>query len=119
MAHLPEHLDTILGHHLKSLPDTCSCLGTHAHARDAVLETESSQFLLGDLNILAVCLISDNNHLHLFIGVLLDLTHPELLNVLESLSDLQVEDENDSLCVFIVCAGDGAESLLACGIPDL
>lgn len=84
-----------------------------------MLETEGGQLFLSDLDILAVSLVPDNDQLHLFIGVLFDFVHPELLDVLESFADLQVEDQDDALSIFVVSAGDGTESLLASGIPDL
>ena len=57
--------------------------------------------------------------MHFLIRVFFDFVHPELLNILKSPADLEVEDQNNALSIFVVCAGDGPESLLACGIPDL
>jgi hypothetical protein len=30
-----------------------------------------------------------------------------------------VKDDNDAVCTPVVAAGDGAESFLACSVPDL
>lgn len=47
------------------------------------------------------------------------LSGPELLNVFEGLIAGEVVDHDDAMCAFVVRTGDGAESFLACSIPDL
>ena len=54
-----------------------------------------------------------------FLTVFFDFLQPVIFDALESFPVMDVKYNNDALSLFIVCAGDGSESLLSCSIPDL
>lgn len=63
--------------------------------------------------------ISNEEEQRVLLGVLFDFAHPELGYVVEALLVSHIEDQEDGLAAPVVGAGDGAEPLLARGVPDL
>ena len=99
------HIDIILG---RSLPKF------HTKLRGQLLS------LLGrhDLLIEHIALVADQDLVDVDIGMLLDLAYP-IANGLEGTAVGDVVDKNDALGSAKVGGGDGAESFLTGGIPDL
>ena len=50
--------------------------------------------------------------------MLFDILHP-FLEVVKALGAGQTKRDNDRLCILVVHRGEGSESLLSCGIPEL
>jgi len=71
------------------------------------------------LDFAVICLIADNDELHILFCVFLDFVEPKLFYVLQRFLEAEVEDEHNSLCVFVVGTRNRAESFLSSSIPDL
>ena len=65
-----------------------------------------------------VWLVPDQHDGDSSIGIILELSQP-FLHVFKGLALGNIESNDGSNSPTIVCIGDGSETLLACGIPDL
>lgn len=119
MFQLSESLETVAGGLLEGPLYSIACLGADFETGDAVFECKGGEFILCDLQILAIGLVADDYELDILLRVLLDFVHPELLNVLECFPDSEVEHEDDTLCIFVICTSNGPESFLSGSVPDL
>mmetsp|Transcript_109832 Transcript_109832/g.289731 ORF Transcript_109832/g.289731 Transcript_109832/m.289731 type:complete len:255 (-) Transcript_109832:78-842(-) len=106
-------------HHLEGLLHVVRVLGAGLHE----LHAQGVRQLLGlvvrdDLLRGQIALVSNQQLVHSVRRVLVDLLHP-MLHVLERLLIGDVVDDDDAMGAAVITAGDGAESLLAGGVPDL
>ncbi len=81
--------------------------------------SELLSFIGGDLACIGhIALVADENTRDVVRSMLLDLAHP-VLDGAEALSVGDVVGHNDTVSSLVVAAGDGLESFLTSGIPNL
>jgi len=68
--------------------------------------------------VLQILFVSNENSWNVFLGMLIDFAHP-LRDLRERFSVSDIVGDNNSVGALIITAGDGLESLLSSGIPDL
>jgi hypothetical protein len=71
-----------------------------------------------DFPIFPIALISYNDFAHVFLGMLVDLSHP-VLDVHKTCFAGDVVDQYNTTCAVVECACDLSVTLLASSIPDL
>ena len=81
---------------------------------------KSLPLFIGDLFIIIAVRLGAYNNLH---GIthgrmLFDILHP-FLEIVKALGTGQTKGDNDRLSILVVHRGEGSESLLSCGIPEL
>ena len=68
--------------------------------------------------ILQILFVSNENSRNVFLSMLINFAHP-LWNFRERLSVRDIIGDNNAVSTFVITTGDGLESLLTSGIPDL
>ena len=68
--------------------------------------------------VLQVLLVTDENSRDIFLSMLIDFAHP-LGDLGERFSISDIVGDNNTVGTLIITAGDGLESLLTSGIPNL
>lgn len=85
--------------HLLCMPYLCDCV-------------------LHDLLVRHIALVADQELVHTFRRVSVDLLQP-LLDIVEAVHVRNIVDNANAVCAAVVGRGDGAEALLSSGIPLL
>lgn len=109
----------VAGHAEEGLLNVGGVLGGGLNEGDIVGVSEALGHLSVD-NLLGheIALVSDEELVDVVRGVLLNLREP-LLHVVEALHIGDIIDDSNAVGAAVVGGGDGAEALLASGIPDL
>jgi hypothetical protein len=88
-------------------------------ARDTVLERKSCDLLFRNLKIFTVSFVTHHYELDILLCVLFDFIQPKVFHILKGLAIREIKDNDDSLCVLVVCTRNGPESFLTCCVPNL
>lgn len=119
MFHQHDSLLDLLSHGQEGLLDIGGILGTRLqHARPNTLCKLLGHTVLDDFFIGQIALVAHEEFVDPLAGIAINFLEP-LLDVGEGVGVGYVVDDNDAVCASVVGGGDGAESLLAGGVPLL